>query len=93
MKAPLWREMNFPHFVDLLVLHRRRKKHLSQVCIAIYRQIEVNPHELKRNAQRDKYLWYAAYETTLFQGDLMRILKNTDDPALPMVNALLMLTV
>ena len=53
----------------------------------MYDRVEVNPHELKRHSQREKYLWYAAYETTLFRSELMRILKNSDDPALPMVRA------
>jgi len=48
-------------------------------------QIEINPHELKRNSQKEKYIWYGAYEATLFQLTLMGILKNTDDPSPPMV--------
>lgn len=47
-------------------------------------QIEINPHALKRNSQKENYIWYAAYESTLFQKNLMNILKKTEDPTPPL---------
>lgn len=49
--------------------------------------VEVNPHRLKRSAQREKYVWYGAYEKTLLQANLMEVLKCCKDSASPMETA------
>eukprot|EP00826_Nyctotherus_ovalis_P011342 TRINITY_DN12956_c0_g4_i2.p1 TRINITY_DN12956_c0_g4~~TRINITY_DN12956_c0_g4_i2.p1 ORF type:complete len:181 (+),score=28.62 TRINITY_DN12956_c0_g4_i2:75-545(+) len=49
--------------------------------------VEVNPHRLKRSAQRERYVWYGAYEKMLIQANLMEILKRCKDSASPMETA------
>ena len=46
---------------------------------------DINPHQLKRNFQRDKCVWLGAYDTFLLHANLLAVLPLCDDPSPPLV--------
>ena len=47
--------------------------------------VDINPHALKRSAQKDKCVWYAAYDEDMCEDTFYRYIHKCTDTTYPVV--------
>ena len=46
---------------------------------------EINPHIIRRNIQREQYIWFGVYDNLLRNKHMINSIKKCRDPSLPLV--------